>query len=189
MILLIVILIGGVLLDQGSKWLATSFLAGKETITLIPPRILELTYLTNEGVAGGAFAGNRLATLIFPILGIVALTVYLFRFCSKEKRYRIPIALILTGGAGNLIDRIFRGEVVDFISMPWLPWVQFHPFRFVDFPIFNVADTCITLGALAIVIVLVVDLIKEGKTARQKRAEAGKEATSEQEQNHDETDG
>ena len=180
MILLIVLIVGGVLLDQGSKLLALSFLAGKETITLIPPRILELTYLTNEGVAGGAFSGNRFATILFPIVGLVVLTVYLFRFCPKEKRYRIPLALILSGGVGNLIDRIFRGEVVDFISMPWLPWVSFKPFHFVDFPIFNVADICVTLGALLLIVVLVIDLIKEGKT---KKAEASD--APEQEQSHD----
>ena len=182
MILLIAIIVGGVLLDQGSKWLAMSFLSGKETITLIPPRILELTYLTNEGVAGGAFSGNRVATILFPIVGILALAVYLFRLCPKEKRYRIPIAFILAGGVGNMIDRIFRGEVVDFISMPWLPWVQFKPFAFVDFPIFNVADICVTLGAFALIIVLVIDLVKEGKISKQKKAEAN---APEQEQNHD----
>ena len=182
MILLIAIIVGGVLLDQGSKWLASSFLSGKETITLIPPRILELTYLTNEGVAGGAFSGNRFATILFPVIGMIVLTVYLFRFCPKEKRYRIPIALVLSGGLGNMIDRVFRGEVVDFISMPWLPWVQFKPFGFVDFPIFNVADICVTLGAFALIVVLVIDLVKEGKISKQKKAEA---PASEQENSHD----
>lgn len=182
MIFLIAIILGGVLLDQMSKWLASSFLVGKDTITLIPPRILELTYLTNEGVAGGAFAGNRFATLLFPILGLAVLGVYLFKFCPKEKRYRIPMACVLSGGIGNLIDRIFRGEVVDFISMPWLPWVQFGPFRFVDFPIFNVADICVTMGALALIVVLVIDLVKEGKTLKEKRAEANAPA---EEEHHD----
>lgn len=163
MILLIAIIVGGVLLDQASKWLASSFLVGKDTITLIPPRILELTFLTNEGVAGGAFSGNWFATILFPVIGLVVLGVYLFKFCPKEKRYRIPLAFVLSGGVGNLIDRVFRGEVVDFISMPWLPWVQFRPVSFVDFPIFNVADICVTMGAFALIIVLVVDLVKEGK--------------------------
>ena len=182
MIFLIVLIVVGVSLDQGSKWLASSLLLGKGTITLIPPRILELTYLTNEGVAGGAFSGNRFATILFPVVGLLVLTVYLFRFCPKEKRYRIPLALVLSGGVGNLIDRVFRGEVVDFISMPWLPWVQFKPFAFVDFPIFNVADVCVTMGALALIVVLVIDLVREGKTLKGKRAEANAPA---EEEHHD----
>ena len=180
MILLIALMVGAVLVDQGSKLLASSFLADKGTITLIPPRILELTYLTNEGVAGGAFAGNRFATLLFPILGLVVLAVYLFRFCPKEKRYRIPLALVLSGGLGNMIDRVFRGEVVDFISVPWLPWVTFKPFQFVDFPIFNVADICVTMGAFALIVVLVVDLVKEGKAKKTEAKDA-----PEQEEHHD----
>lgn len=175
MILIIAILVGAVLLDQGSKWLAVLSLAEKGSITLVPPRILELVYTTNEGVAGGAFSGNWVATLLFPILGLVAVAVYLFKFCPKLKRYRIPLAFVLAGGIGNLIDRIFRGEVVDFISVPWLPWVQFKPtFQFVDFPIFNVADICITLGAIALIAVLVIDLIAESKKAKQKKTEAEK---------------
>ena len=187
MILLIAILVGAVLLDQGSKWLAVLFLSEKGAVTLVPPRILELVYTTNEGVAGGAFSGNWVATLLFPILGLAALSFYLFKFCPKQKRYRIPVAFVLAGGIGNLIDRIFRGEVVDFISMPWLPWEQFKPsFRFVDFPIFNVADICVTLGALALIVVLVIDLVLESKKAKQKKAEA-KDAPEEtgEESDHD----
>ncbi len=90
--------------------------------------------------------------------------------------------MVLSGGVGNLIDRVFRGEVVDFISMPWLPWVQFKPFAFVDFPIFNVADVCVTMGALALIVVLVIDLVREGKTLKGKRAEANAPA---EEEHHD----
>ena len=81
MILLIVLIVGAILLDQGSKLLAATFLAGKETITLVPPRILELTYITNEGVAGGALAGNRFATIFFPALGLLVLAPKLPRSC------------------------------------------------------------------------------------------------------------
>ena len=185
MILLIVLIVGAILLDQGSKLLAATFLAGKETITLVPPRILELTYITNEGVAGGALAGNRFATIFFPALGLLVLAIYLFRFCPKEKRYRIPLAAIFAGGIGNLVDRIFRGEVVDFISMPWLPWVQFKPFQFVDFPIFNVADICVTLGALALIVVLVIDIIRDSK---KKKPEAAEETAPEQKEDDHEGD-
>ena len=179
MILLIVIIIASVLADQGTKWLATLLLKDAETIPVIP-RVLEWTYLTNEGVAGGAFAGNRIATLLLPVVGLAVLGVYLFKFSPKEKRYRIPMAFVLGGGLGNLIDRVFRGDVVDFISMPWLPWVQFKPFRFVDFPIFNVADICVTMGAFALIVVLIIDLVKEEKT---KKAEA--KNAPEQEEHHD----
>ena len=177
MILLIVIITASALADQGTKWLATLLLKDAGTVPVIP-RVLEWTYLTNEGVAGGAFAGNFVATLLLPIIGLVALGVYLFRFSPKEKRYRIPMAFVLGGGLGNLIDRIFRGDVVDFISMPWLPWVQWKPFRFVDFPIFNVADIFVTLGAIALIAVLVVDLVKEAKTAKKTAAEGKSEATA-----------
>ncbi|HPD03170.1 MAG TPA: signal peptidase II, partial [Clostridia bacterium] len=91
-------------------------------------------------------------------IAIAALLVYLV-VARKEKKYiRLPLVVILAGGIGNLVDRIKFGYVRDFFN-----------FQFIDFAIFNVADTCITVGAVLLILSLAVAVVKD---AQKKKAAA-----------------
>ena len=128
------------ILDQGTKlWAARSLSA--EPLVLIPGA-LELTYLENRGAVWGLMQGWRVAFLIatFLFLGIV-IWLYSKKRKSMSLLTRIILALLFSGAIGNLIDRLFLGYVRDMIY-----------FRLINFPVFNVADSAITIAAVLLVI-------------------------------------
>ena len=123
-------------LDQWTKSLAVKHLSGHPPLVLIDG-IFELTYLENRGAAFGMLQGRQ--SFFFQIAAAV-LAAALF-----EKKSLIPLYLcaigIVSGAAGNLIDRILQGYVVDFFY-----------FRLINFPVFNVADCYVTISAAALII-------------------------------------
>lgn len=130
------------LLDQWTKLLAVSGLKGQPSIVLIPGT-LEFKYLENTGIAFGMFAGKKTLFLFFCILFFLA-ALYLYVRIPKT-RYYLPLLLILllmfSGAAGNFIDRVVRGYVVDFIY-----------FSLIDFPIFNLADIYVVSSGILLVL-------------------------------------
>ena len=163
MILLIGIILGAVFLDQLTKWLAVIYL---ESLTTFPlwQDVLHLTYVQNEGAAFGIFSNQRWIFMVFSTVAIVGLSIYLFRFSPKKPMIRIPIAMIIGGGIGNMIDRILLGYVIDFID-----------FTLIDFAVFNVADSFVTIGAFMIMGYLIVDIIRDAKAEKQKKLADGGE--------------
>ncbi|MGN8630642.1 signal peptidase II [Blautia sp. HCP3S3_G3] len=129
-------------LDQYTKYLAQRFLADRSSHVLIQG-VLELKYLENTGIAFGLLEGKRVLFLVICIL-FFFLGVYLFIKIPKET-YFIPLFLILflmlSGAAGNFIDRVWRGYVVDFIY-----------FSLIDFPVFNFADIYVVCGSMLLVL-------------------------------------
>ena len=128
-----------VLLDQGSKLWAARYLKQGDDIVLISG-VLRLHYLypENRGIAFGLFQGSVLFFGLVSILLIVFLLWILSRI-PDQNRYlpmRVGVVWILAGAAGNLIDRMFRGYVIDFIY-----------FELIDFPLFNAADVFVVCGA------------------------------------------
>jgi len=126
-------------LDQLVKFWAIANLHGRPERPLIRG-FLHLTYLENTGAAFGLLAGFSGAQVLFTVIKLVVLALALIYFVKlpNEPRFlllRIPILLVVSGGIGNLIDRIRLGHVVDMFV-----------FRFIDFPVFNVADIYVTVG-------------------------------------------
>ncbi len=163
MILLLAIIVGAVALDQLTKWLTVVYLDYQQSFPLWQD-VLHLTHHRNEGAAFGMLSDHRWVFMVFSSVAIVALLVYLFRFTPKSRLVRISLAMIIGGGIGNMIDRLALGYVIDFID-----------FTLIDFAIFNVADSFVTVGAFLIMGYLIYDIIRE--------ARENKKATS------DETDG
>ncbi len=126
--------------DQLSKVYAAQVLS-KGALVLIPG-VLELTYLKNTGAAWGMFQGARIP---FILLTVAFLALCLFFYGKKRgnltKLSRIILFLIVSGALGNLIDRMFLGYVRDMIY-----------FSLIDFPVFNVADSAIVIGAILLVL-------------------------------------
>ena len=126
-------------LDQLSKFLITSSLIEGSSIELLP--ILNLTLIFNSGIAFSLFDDNGVWGR-WVLVGLVTLVLlYLARILIKEKNLSsyesLALTLILCGGAGNLIDRIFIGHVVDFIHVFYQEY---------SFYVFNFADSYITIG-------------------------------------------
>ena len=128
-------------LDQLTKWLTVVNLKGADPLVLIDG-VFEFTYLENRGAAFGMMQGARWWFVAFTSVVMLALLgVLLF---SRYRRYRLlnaGLILIVAGGIGNLIDRIVNGFVVDMLHFH-IAAINF------DFPVFNVADCYVVIGAL-----------------------------------------
>lgn len=120
----------------------------------IIPKILNLKYVENTGAAFGILSSKPLLITIFNILILLALTIYvLIKIKDFSKSgYLFSIILIISGGFGNIIDRMINGYVTDYFE-----------FAFISFPVFNFADIFITVGAFLLLIKLLIDFIKENK--------------------------
>ena len=103
--------------------------------------VLNFTYCENRGIAFGIGQGGAKIFAIITILIIIVALIYVMLKFNKLKRLTLfGIALVISGGIGNLIDRLFRGYVIDYIDFS----------EIVDFPIFNFADICIVVGVIII---------------------------------------
>ncbi len=128
-------------LDQWTKWMVEAHLSDHASIEVIPG-LLNFTHVRNTGVAFGMFAsrGNVYGTLILTLLGIAALVFvgYYFRIVPRHDRMLLlALALVMGGAVGNLLDRILRGAVTDFVDFYYGTY-HWHTF--------NVADTAISVG-------------------------------------------
>lgn len=139
-----------VIIDQLSKIWVLHSLKGKESIPLIP-NVFELLYVENRGAAFGILQNKQWIFLLIAIVVLIALFWLLPRI-PAEKHFtglRWCLCFIGSGALGNMIDRIIRGYVVDFFY-----------FKYIDFPVFNVADIYVTTAAI-ILIILVIFVYKE----------------------------
>lgn len=109
-------------------------------------------YLENTGAAFGSFSDNTtllsIVTGIVLLIGITAIALNKI----KSKSYLVCAVMIVSGGLGNLIDRIFRGYVIDYIEV-----------QFMNFAVFNFADILVTVGSVMLMIFLIADIIKDKK--------------------------
>lgn len=120
-------------LDQFVKWVIRESVGLGDRHSVVWP--LEIVHFTNSGAAFGMLQGAGPLLVLTSVVGMAAITIYLFNPEFAHPLMRLGLALMLGGAVGNLIDRVKDGEVVDFIKVP-------------NFPAFNVADSAITIGVL-----------------------------------------
>ncbi len=125
--------------DQITKHAVNANIAQGEERKLVPG--LELVNTRNHGVAFGFLPGSHIAITILIGLSLLALLVYFARH-SRDMLIWLPTGMLIGGAAGNVLDRLRDGSVTDFIKLP-LGW-----------PPFNLADMSITLGVLALFLVI-----------------------------------
>lgn len=140
-----------VLLDQATKALIKAKLALHESVTVIPG-FFDLTHVRNTGAAFGFlnsvdFPGKPVVIALIALVALVVMATYAAQLPPEHRVARTGLALVLGGAAGNLVDRIRQGYVVDYVDVYWRGW---------HFWAFNVADAAITFG----VILIVFDLIR-----------------------------
>lgn len=131
-----------VVIDQLVKnWVVAS--VALNTAHPLLPHVLALTNLRNNGAAWSILEGQQ---WFFSLVTVVALAVilYLFYRWRHNPRLLLPLSFILAGAVGNFIDRIQHGYVVDMFET-----------LFMNFPVFNVADCCLTIGVVWLVIIII----------------------------------
>jgi len=124
---------------------------------------LQLTYIENPGMAFGIeFGWGKIFLSLFSIFASIALGYYLYKITFAHKAVRIGISLVFAGAVGNLIDRVFYGvfygtqplfygHVVDFIQVD-IPDINIMGVNYTHFPIFNIADSCVTCGIILLIL-------------------------------------
>lgn len=134
-----------IITDQITKVIATGMLKQIGTIEVIK-NIISFTYVENRGAAFGILQNHRWLFILFTICAIIAIIVYTIKVKPQSKLYMWSASLIVAGGIGNLIDRIWREYVVDMIE-----------FTFINYPVFNFADICVVVGAILLCIYVLFD--------------------------------
>lgn len=133
-----------------------SLLVSGEVSTVIDG-FLQWRYVENTGAAFSLFTGK---TALLSVFTAVVLLVGFYLIFAKKIKSKVALAsvvMLMGGGLGNLIDRVFRHFVVDYIEV-----------LFIDFPVFNFADCFVTVGEFLLVGYLIYDIVRDYKKAGQK---------------------
>lgn len=171
-----IIVILTVALDQLSKTLVVSTMEFHGESIEVLGKLLVFYRTENDGAAFGMLSNARWVFIVFSLLAIAAGVFYLIKYNRRHVLLTISVSMLLGGGIGNMIDRLFRAgiecerAVVDFLHSSLMPWFYF-----------NLADAFITVGAVLLcVYMLFIEPKVEKKLAAQKAAEL---AQAEQEEN------
>lgn len=136
-----VILVG---LDQWTKGLASGYLKGQQPFVVLNG-VFEFLYSENRGAAFGMLQGKQFFFFLIAA-AVLSVIAYMIWRMPDERRYRplaVCLMLVAAGALGNMIDRAVQGYVVDFLY-----------FKLINFPIFNVADCYVTIGAFCLVLLV-----------------------------------
>ena len=148
MLLIIILSIIFMLLDQVSKYIVITYL-NKQVVVI--RKFLYLIYTKNNGAAFSILTGKRIFLILITLLIVGYLIYYIIKNKVNKKLEIFAFSLVIGGSIGNLIDRIVRGYVIDFISVKIFKY---------DFPVFNIADSLICIG---IFLLLIIQFRKEKK--------------------------
>lgn len=149
-----VVIVALTAIDQIIKYFVCAYLEPIGS-KIIVENFLQLSYVENTGAMMGLMQGK---TSLLAVLAIIILVVLFALILTKKIKFGFIyccLVMIVSGGIGNIIDRIFRGFVVDYIEV-----------LFVDFYVFNFADCLVTVGAFLIIGYEIYDLIKDSKNKK-----------------------
>jgi len=147
--------------DQFSKYyIVSNFELGDSTEFI--NGFIDIIYINNKGGAWGILQGYTWALLAITAILMVVCFTLLIKLGRRNKIVFWAVSLILFGGLGNMIDRIFRsGNVVDFLHFEFFP----------TFPIFNIADCAVVVGAFVLLGYFLYDSIKDSRAKKKKITE------------------
>ena len=147
----IIILLG---IDQLIKYYVDIYLKDSAPFVAIE-KILQFNYVPNDGGPLGLFEGKTKLMTVLAIVCVVVMLVVIFSGLIKNRIDYWCCLLMIAGGLGNIIDRVFRGYVIDYIEV-----------LFIDFYIFNFADCLITCSAFFLIFYQIYLIYKENKTKK-----------------------
>lgn len=156
--ILLIIFVGAILLDQASKVLVTANMNVFDEISIIPG-FFSITYTQNTGAAWSMLEGRMWFFYIITVIAMILLIYFLKTLKKDQFISKIGIVLMIAGTVGNFIDRLVFQYVRDFLD--------FIIFGY-DFPIFNIADSCLCIGIVLIIMEEFIDYYKVGKKWKQK---------------------
>lgn len=142
-----------ILVDQLTKWSIVKNMEIGDRIAIWDPWFAILSH-RNRGAAWGMLEGQMWIFFVVTIIVIVGILYFYFKEAKGKPLYQICLMLLLGGAIGNFIDRIVRGEVVDFIDV-LIPVINYN------FPIFNIADSALTIAVVMLIIAILMDDRKE----------------------------
>ena len=131
-----VVVILVVLVDQSTKTAAIEVVEDGGSVLI--PGVIDLVHVENTGAAFSIGEGGGAFFVLIAIAFLVGSCLLVWREKDLPLSVVIPVGLVAGGGLGNMIDRLLNGSVTDFLST-----------AFMDFPVFNVADMCVTVGVIA----------------------------------------
>lgn len=147
-----------IFLDQITKWMVVKNMELGERIAIWDPWLGLLSH-RNRGAAWGMLEGQMWLFTIVTI-GVIGAIVYFYHTEAKGKPFfQISLMILLGGAVGNFIDRLFFGEVVDFVDV-LIPVINYH------FPIFNIADAALTIAVIMLLIAIILDDRREKKKVK-----------------------
>ena len=143
-------------IDQLIKYFIIEYLKPIGVFELIEG-FIRLRYVENTGAVFGSFSSHTAVLTVVSIILLIVTVYFLVSQKNKSKLVSLTLLLMIAGGIGNIIDRIRLHFVVDYIEP-----------TFIDFAVFNFADCLITVGAFVLMIYLVIDIVKDEKTKKEK---------------------
>lgn len=162
----------GILIDQITKLLAVKFLKPLSTVSLLKIKecvifgaeipetaVLNLTYVENTGAAFGMLKNSPWVFNTVSVIAIIIMLAYLYLGHTDSRLSGISLAMLVSGGIGNMIDRFTLHYVVDFID-----------FRLINFAVFNGADSFVCVGAGLLVFSMIREMLKDSRAAKAAQA-------------------
>lgn len=142
--------IGIIVLDFLVKLWARTDLSQIESIPILQG-VFHLTYVENRGAAFGILQNKIWFFVLVALVAIPVIAYAFWKFQNRSKTLNLGLCFVLAGAVGNMIDRITLGFVVDFLD-----------FRLIDFPVFNIADifVCVGAGLIAVFVLFIEDKLK-----------------------------
>ena len=156
--------------DQWTKSLVLAHMAENESAVVLPG-VLRWTYIENSGAAFGILQNHRWIFLVFSVVMIALIFAYIaWKYWVRKFPVQwlelISLAAIAGGGVGNMIDRVARGSVVDFVDVICFPFWHY---------IFNVADIFVTCGCFLLILALILDDVKSRKKEEKEKQDKSDE--------------
>ena len=158
-IIYVSILVGGVIIDQITKLLAVKYLIPVGSVPLIKfgnVQVLNLTYVENTGAAFGMLKDAPWVFNSISTIAIIVMLAYLFLGHAESMLSGIALSMLISGGIGNMIDRIRLQYVVDMIYLDMFDFLSINT-------VFNAADSFVCIGAALLVFALILEMKEEIK--------------------------
>ena len=158
------ILVGGIVIDQLTKWLAVKYLMPVSSVPVIKfgdVQVINFTYVENRGAAFGMLKNAPWVFNSISTIAIIVMLAYLFLGHAESKLSGIALSMLVSGGIGNMIDRSTLHYVVDFID-----------FRIINFAVFNGADSFVCVGAGLLVLGMILEMKEEMRKEQLAKARA-----------------